>query len=176
MKKFLLLALLISNLVFAESCKVNQASQLTSTRTVSEVTDLVKDISPRKCVVKFRLNVNNEWHNIQWTHEGYENGEFLCNVAVENGRKQLLTMLGGTFETESITVCGDGQSVKNRPLKIGDEIMEAEAGRIPESKYFKHNGATCRMFREKYNNGVLRINHGIICQADNGLWTVVDKW
>lgn len=176
MKNFLLLTILISNLAFAD-CGVNQASHLTSSRNVGEVTDLVKDISKQKCVVKYRINVNDEWHNVTWTHEGYEDGEFLCNVAVDNGRKQLLTMLGGNFESESIVVCKDGKAPKFKPVKIGDEVMESELGRVPESKgYFKHNGAVCRMFREKYNNGLLRVNNGVMCQTDNQLWTVVDKW
>lgn len=178
MKKLLLLFLtLISSAVVANECNVNQASQLTSSRQVGEVTDLVKDISPNKCVVKYRLNVNKEWHTVTWTHTGYEDGEQLCNIAIDNGRKQLLTVLGGRFETETITVCKTNKDVKFRPVKIGDEVIEAELSRVPEKKqYFKYNNATCRMFRERYNNGVLRVNHGVICKTDNQFWTVVDKW
>lgn len=150
---------------------------MTSKQTVGEVTALSKDISPQKCVVKYRISVNNEWHNVTWAHTGNEDSEFLCNTAIENGRKQLLTVLGGVFESESIMVCKSNQNVKFKPVKKGDEVLETELGRVPEKKqYFKYNNATCRLFREKYNNGALRVNHGIICQADNGLWTVVDKW
>lgn len=151
---------------------------MTSVQQVGEVTDLVKDISANKCVVKYRINVNKEWHTVTWTHTGSDDGEFLCNTAIENGRKQLLVVLGGNFETETLTVCKSNKSVKIRPVKIGDEVVETELGRAPEKKfYFKHNNATCRMFREKYNsNGVLRVNNGVICQTDNQFWTVVDKW
>jgi hypothetical protein len=176
-KSLLLLLALISSLAFADECAVNQAVQVVSTSKVGEVTDLVKDITPNKCVVKYRINVNKEWHTVTWTHTGNEDGEFLCNTAIENGRKQLLTVLGGTIESETITVCKSNQNVKFKPVKIGDEVVEAELGRVPErNKYFKYNNATCRMFREKYNNGVLRVNHGVICQTDNKFWTVVDKW
>jgi hypothetical protein len=86
-------------------------------------------------------------------------------------------MLGGNFESESIVVCKDGKTPKFKPVKIGDEVMESELGRVPETKgYFKYNGAVCRLFREKYNNGMLRVNNGVMCQTDNQLWTVVDKW
>ncbi len=175
MKKLLLLLTLISNVAIA-NCNVSQSSQLVSTRQVGEVTDLVKDIVRGKCTVKYRINVNDEWHNVTWSHSGFEDGEFLCNMAVENGRQQLLTMLGGKFESESIVTCKQGQ-LRNRPVKIGDEVLEAELGKVDEHpKYFRYKHATCRMFREKYNSGVLRISHGVICQADNQLWTVVDKW
>lgn len=175
MKNLLLLLALISNLAFAE-CKIDSASLLTSNRKVGEVTDLFKDISKQKCTVKYRLNVDSEWHTVTWTHSGYEDGEVLCNIAIENGRKQLLTMLGGQFESQSITTCREGKP-RNRPVKVGDEVLETELARVPEKKqYFKYNNATCRLFREKYNNGVLRVSHGVICETDNQLWTVVDKW
>jgi hypothetical protein len=151
---------------------------MTSDRKIGEVTDLSKDITQQKCTVKYRLKVDGAWHNVAWSHSGYEDGEFLCNTAIENGRKQLLTVLGGTFETQNITVCRDGKTPKRGPVKVGAEVVETELARVPEKNYyFKHNGTVCRMFREKYNtNGVLRINNGIMCQADNQLWTVVDKW
>jgi hypothetical protein len=151
---------------------------MTSNRKVGEVTNLVKDIEPQKCTVKYRVNVDGEWHNVTWSHSGYDDGEFLCNTAIENGRKQLLSVLGGQYESQTLVVCKDNQSVKKRPVAIGDEVLETELARNPEKKqYFKHNGAVCRMFVEKYNkNGVLRVNNGVMCQTDNQLWTVVDKW
>ena len=177
MQKILILLCLISSWAFAEECTHNQASQLVSKRAISEVTDLVKTITPGKCSVKFRLNVNDEWHTVAWTHTGPEQEESLCNQAIENGRTQLMTVLGGTFETDAITVCKEGKNIKWRPLKVGDEVLENEAARVPEKpNYFKYNNAVCRLFREKYNNGQLRVNHGVICQTDNKLWTVVDKW
>jgi hypothetical protein len=177
MQKILALLFLISTLAVAEECTHNQASQLVSKQTVGEITDLVKTISPGKCIVKYRIYANNDWHTVTWQHTGNEQEEFLCNQAIENGRTQLVTMLGGTFEADAVTVCKEGQARKWRPVKIGDEILENEVARVPEKpKYFKHNDAVCRMFREKYNNGVLRVNNGIICQTDNKLWTVVDKW
>lgn len=175
MKKILLLLALITNLAFAE-CNINQASNMTSTHKVGAVTDLTKNITPGKCIVKYRIDVDNDWHNVTWEHNGAEDGEFLCNTAIENGRKQLFTALGGQYEAESIIVCKEGK-VRRGPVKIGDEVLETELPRVPEkNQYFKYNNATCRLFREKYNNGVLRINHGVICKADNELWTVVDKW
>jgi hypothetical protein len=175
MKNLLFLTLLISNIAFAD-CKVDNASRVTSTRNVGQVTSLSKDISPQKCTVKYRINVDNEWHNVTWSHSGYEDGEFLCNVAVDNGRKQLLTMLGGTIESESLVVCKEGNVPKQTAVKIGQEVLETELARVPEYGYFKYNSTTCRLFRERYNNGVLRVNHGVMCQADNQRWTVIDKW
>lgn len=176
MKLAILSLSLIASIALADECEIKQVSQMISQQQVGEITDLVKDITPNKCVVKYKLQVNNEWHTVTWTTTGPEQGEYLCNRAIQDGRTQLMAMIPGKFEAESITVCKDKGTPKFKVLRIGDEILETEVGRVDNSKYFKYNGTTCRRFRERYNDGKLRVNTGVICQADNGFWTVVDKW
>ena len=85
----------------------------------------------------------------------------------------------GTFKTETITVCKEGEIV-NPKIKIGDTILETEVGKSNVNVgYFKHNNAKCRLFTERLTEkGKLRVNHGVICQIDNSPtnWIVVDKW
>ena len=177
MKKILLVLLTVSQFAFAEECKVQQATQNVSRQNVSSVIDLVKNKQEGSCQVIFKLNVDGRTHLVDHTYSGLYQSEILCQMAIEEGRGILLTEIGGTFESESVTVCKEGVELKLRPLKIGDEILENEAPVIQGKPYFKYRNTQCRLFRERYNqNGNLRVNHGVICQADNNLWTVMDKW
>lgn len=176
MKHLILLLALVSSVSFADNCKVHRASQSVSNQQVGEVTDLVKTISENKCNVKYQLNINGEWHKVNWTTSGPEQGEFLCNLAIQHGRTQLLTMIPDKFEAEEVVVCKDGQATRPKTFKVGYQGLETEFGRLDNQKYFKYKGANCRKFRERYTDTVFRTNIGIICQNDNELWTVVDKW
>jgi len=176
MKHLAFILALISPLSFADNCSVQRASQSTNKHQVGEVTDLVKTITENKCNVKYQININGEWHKVNWTTSGPEQGEFLCNLAIQHGRNQLLTMIPGKFESEEVVVCKEGQAKRPKTFKIGYEGLETEFGRLENQKYFKYKGATCRKFRERYTDTVFRHNIGVICQNDNELWTVVDKW
>lgn len=85
----------------------------------------------------------------------------------------------GKFETETVTVCKEGQVVSPK-IKIGDTILETEVGKSNvKVGYFKHQNANCRLFTERNaQNGKLVVHHGVICQVDNSPtnWIVVDKW
>ena len=176
-KKIVLVLITVSQFAVAEDCRVQQASQNVSRQQVSEVIDLVKNKREGICQVTFKLSVDGRTHLVDHTYNGLYQPEILCQMAIEEGRAMLLTQIGGTFESESITVCKEGGNLKFRPLKIGDEILESEAPQIQGKPYFKYRNTQCRLFRERYNqNGTLRVNHGVICQTDNSLWTVVDKW
>lgn len=176
MKHLALLLALVSSLALADECKVHRASQSMSKHQVGEVTDLVKTITQNKCNVKYQVNINGEWHKVNWTTTGPEQGEFLCNLAIQHGRTQLLTMIPDKFEAEEVITCKEGQPKKNKTFKVGYEGLESEFGRLDNQKYFKYKGANCRKFRERYTDTVFKTNIGIICQNDNELWTVVDKW
>ena len=159
-------------------CAVRSASILVNERAVSLVTDLVKTTSPGRCLVQFRLNVDGVWNNIREEEQGKESEEVLCNYAIEKGRNSLLASLGGKFQTEAITICGDGNSFTGK-IKTGDVILENEVGRSKVDLYFNYNNARCRLFTERLSqNRRLVVNHGVICQTDQvgANWIVVDKW
>lgn len=174
MKKLLILLALVGQTALADDCQVRQASKVTAHRQMSNVEDLVKIKSHQKCQVKFKVAVDGETHNVNWTHEDYGDPEISCQKAIEYGLSELNMRLGGQFQSESMLVCGAGAK-QNRPLKIGDEGLENEFGTVENKKYFKFKGAKCRYFSERYNNGRLQFSKGVICQNDQ-LWTVVDKW
>lgn len=176
MKKLLLILALISSNVLAENCQIRQASKVMSERQVGTIDDLVKIKSPQKCQVKFSIVVDGEKHNVNWTHEDYGDPEISCQKAIEHGMSELYLRLGGKFQTESMVVCREGQPKQYQPIKIGDEGLENEFGTVSNKKYFKFKDAKCRYFSERYNNGKLQFSKGVICQNQNDLWTVVDKW
>ena len=176
MKTLVLLLALVSFNVFAEECQIRQASKVTATREMGTIEKLVKEKSYQKCRVKFSIVVDGEKHNVDWTHEDYGDPEISCQKAIEYGLSELNMRLGGKYQTESMMVCKEGQAQLNRPFRIGDEGLENEFGTVEKKKYFKFKGSKCRYFSERYNNGTLQFAKGVICQNDNSLWTVVDKW
>lgn len=178
MKRLLLLSILVSHAAFAD-CNVKQASQMVRDVAVSKPTDLVKTITPNNCHVKYRVSIDNEWHQIDYKFQGVGSDDMLCTEAIERGKNALLVNLDGKYRTETITTCGSGRSLRDdSPVKIGEVIMENELGRVDKGpEYFKYKHSKCRLFRERYiQKGSLRVTHGVICQSDNEDWVVVDKW
>lgn len=175
MKYFLAVLLVVSQWAVADECRTERISQMTGQRTVGAVTDLIKNKSHNKCQVKFRINVDGEWHNINWTHDGPYQEEILCQMAIRNGMNELLVQLPGQFKTESNMVC---KSKEIMPVTLGYEGNESEFGQDRERKmYFKIDKVSkCRMFKDHYLNGVSKKISGVICLNNNELWTIVDKF
>jgi hypothetical protein len=176
MKYSPIILILLSTVAWA-NCSVKSASQNVSQRQVSSPTNLVKTISTNQCKVKYNLKVDGNWHDVEYTYKGFEEEIVLCAKAVDEGRKILLSQMGGIFQTESITVCNEGKPVQFRPVKIGDLVMDNELGRMDRGQNFKYRNSNCRLFREKYEKDrIFRVTHGVICQTDHQEWIVVDKW
>ena len=181
----MLISLLLVNQIAVANCNVRSASVMNGQNQVSEVTDLKQTIVPGKCTVKFKLKVNGQWHTVEDTQEDrWTKESALCRDAIRYGKEKLLASVGGKFTTEAITICqeGDTRSPKRfEPvkLKIGDKILESEAGKSKIENYFTHKNQTCRMFTERYTfKGNQEIYNGVICQNDriDTNWTVVDRW
>ena len=176
--KLLALSLLIVSHVAVANCDIRTASVLTSNRIVSKTLKLEKDISENKCTVRFKLEVDGDMHDVEETKTGNMSENELCRAAIENGRKNLLTSLGGNFRADAVTVCQTNKPIERR-IRIGDTILESEVGTSVVTNMFKHKGAQCRMFTERLAvDGKLKVYNGVICQVDNSTtdWLVVDKW
>lgn len=174
MKKLILMLALVSPIVWADNCRIHQASQLMDERNVSALQNLVKNKNQNSCNVKFDVVIDGQEHSVNWTHETSGDPEIACQTAIQNGMKELHLRLGGKFQTEAITVCKEGQPKQFQPIKKGYTGLETEFPMFPEqTKYFKHNNNKCRFFRERYDGKVFK---GVICQNDDELWTVVAKY
>jgi hypothetical protein len=186
-QSILILTLLTNQIAFA-NCNVRSASVLNGQNQVGEVTDLKQTIVPGKCTVQFRLNVNGQWHTVEETQaDRWTKETALCRDAIRYAKEKLLASIGGKFTTEAITVCREGDANTERlskgfepvKLRIGDKILESEAGKSKIENYFTHKNQTCRMFTERYTfKGNQEIYNGVICQNDQigNNWTVVDRW
>jgi len=176
MKKLLLLSAVISQMAFAE-CDIRSASVNQNQTQVGPVTNLVKEFSPRKCSVKFQITVNGKNQSLEGSWSGTEPPEHLCNYAVEQTRKEFLVNMGGTFRTDAVTSCIEG-SRPQKKLRIGDAVLEAEAGPSPIKQYFLYELTRCRMFQEQVDTvDKTETYNGVICQIKHtNYWRVVDKW
>lgn len=174
--KVLIFLISVSNSAFSE-CLVKSASQNITQKQVSQPVNLVKTITTNQCKVKYSLNIDNKWYEVDHSYKGFEDEKVLCANAIEEGRKILLSQMGGIYQTESITVCNEGKSVTFRPVKIGDLVLDNEMGRLDRGQNFKYRNSNCRLFREKYEKDrKFRVNHGVMCQTDHQEWIIVDKW
>jgi hypothetical protein len=181
MKHTLLVTLMLASQFAWANCNVKTASLLTDTQVVGPIQNLVEIANDGKCTVKFDVNVNGKWHSVTDSiSDSHYKGSALCSHAIRQGREKLLVSLGGQFNSESITVCREGQKVE-RKIKVGDLILETEVGQSsvkwPEDR--KYNNMRCRNFTEQYFElGILKRYFGVICQANpnDPMWMVMAKW
>lgn len=176
-----LLFLIASPIALSDAeCKVRSASSLVKEHDVGKVTGLEKDtLTPGKCTVFFHLTVDGEDHLLTGTYEGWEQTESLCRIAIDNARSNLLVELGGTFATDSVTVCDEGETDLVDNVQIGDTILENEVSPSKIKGYFNYHNARCRMFTQSLvKNRIMRVYNGVICEVENSHtnWIVVDKW
>jgi hypothetical protein len=85
----------------------------------------------------------------------------------------------GRVQSESTTLCKEGEPVPTKVVK-GQVILEHDVNKVSSSpNYFKYKNSKCRMFENRYiENSIIRVDHGVICQADNDgvYWMVLDRW
>ena len=88
-----------------DGCVIDTVSKMVTVQKASEVTNLVKIKSPKQCRVRYNISINGEWHDVDWTTTGYFQEEELCNIAIRDGRNQLMVQLGGEYQTEQTVEC-----------------------------------------------------------------------
>lgn len=152
-------------------CRIKEASQMIQEVETGPVLNLVKTIKGDSCQVNYSILVNGKEHKVNYSHKD-------CTEAIERGKNELLVTLAGKYRTEVVTTCKEGGGLSDKPVKIGEVVMETELLQ-PERQtgYFKYNNSKCRLFKERYvQNNKMRVNHGVICQINENDWVVVDKW
>lgn len=178
MKKIILASLLVSQIALAD-CDVRSASTLTGEHEIGPAINIIKDKTILgQCLVSFDMTIDGKTYHRDYNRVGFEYQDMLCDQAIERGRNSLLAEVGGRFQTESVTICLEGD-MKPSKLKIGDIILENEVGESKNNKYWKWQGARCRMFQNRSTvNGKPRGYNGVICETDgsNTNWLVVDLW
>jgi hypothetical protein len=157
---------------------VKTAALTSSEHKVGPIQNLVKNVSDGKCSVAFDLVVDGKLYHLANSYEGVLQEDALCYYAKENARNNLLLDLPGTFKTEAVTVCKEGQAVTPK-IKIGDIILASEVKKHKLDKVFNYQGKRCQMFVDQYvvQNETQTYN-GVMCQVPGSdtNWQIVDKW
>jgi hypothetical protein len=175
--KYLILAVaVLANPVTAETCRMQETSQMTSRRIVGEVVDLVKNKSHNQCQVRYRITVDGKSYPVEWTQQGLYQEEILCQMAIRNGTNDLLVRLPGHYQTDSVIACKEKTYPKS--ISRGYEGEEVEFGYHPMNKQYRRMGtaSNCRFFQDWAGGGNYERTQGVICENNNNLWTVVDKF
>lgn len=175
-KNIMLILALLSGAAFAETCRMQETSQMTSHRLVGQVSNLTRDLSPNQCKVKYQITVDGKLHTVEWSQKGLYQDEILCQIAIHNGTNDLLVRLPGTFHTETLLVCSEKPTVKS--IHKGYEGQELEFGAHPMKRGYVKIGqaSNCRFFQGWSARGYSEKDAGVICQNNHNLWTVVDKF
>lgn len=168
-------------------CYMRSAIRLTPQTVGSAPVDWQKLVTPddrgQKCVVRYRIQINNNWE----TAEGIGVGPTetaACNQALDLGRGRLLQEVApGRVSVDNQMVCSDLPEITVHPVRIGDIIWQSEVDvhTIPaERRDFWYKRSRCRMFVERdAKNSNLWLYQGAICQistAPNSKWRVIDKY
>jgi hypothetical protein len=188
MKLILSIAVAIAGLGYCSQpnadCYVRSAVHLTRT---SQPVDWQKLVTPdsrgQKCLVQYRVLLNNKWETAEGEAVGSNESE-ACARALDIGRGYLLAeVTPDRVAADSQMVCSDLPEITVHPVHIGDIIWQSEVDvhTIPaERKDFWYKRSRCRMFVERdAKNSNLWLYQGEICQIStqpNSKWQVIDKY
>lgn len=179
MKKLLITGLIFASQAAVADCNMKTASQLTDNFLVGPVQEYQETITDGQCTVRFSRPVNGKIYQIENTQKDrWIKEAALCRYAIKDGTEKLLVQLGGKFQSETITVCADGQKVEKK-IKKGDVILENEVGRSKVDGYYTYQNLRCRNFTEHFaEDRQFKVYYGVICQMNDhsGNWVVMDKW
>ena len=187
MKRALILGLcLISSVAYAD-CHIRSNIRLNRQAIAGPATDLQKLVGPdahgQKCVMRYRVNINDEWHTAEGV--GYGNTEAeACTQAADFGQGALLSEVEpGRISADTQMVCSDMEDIQIRAVRVGEVIWEStvDMHRHPdERRYFNYKQTLCRMFTERNaKDRNLFTYQGVICRINTSAsskWRVVDKY
>ena len=171
----------------ADTCVLHDRSVTHNPVTIQERSAIRRDIVPdrggqRRCVVNFRVRINNAWHTAhgEYTWDGDRPDNEACAVAADRAETDVRQRVGRTsVVSERIMVCNDRDDTREyRQANIG--TMGNASQFRPHPNYprrFYHNGAQCRWFMDaQFTGRDIRNYQGIVCEVNPDLWVVVDKF
>jgi hypothetical protein len=188
MKKTILMASLIwPVMAVSEECVLEERTVTQYRAEIAERTTVRRDVVPmpgggRKCIVDFRVRIDNQWHTAfgEYSWDGNRGSHEACGVAVQRAEDAVRERVGrGASVSERVVVCKDRPEL--RELKASTVGTVGNSGQFrhhPEyASRFWHNGAQCRWFVEPAFTGQdIRNFQGIICEIGRDQWVVVDKF
>lgn len=183
MKQLLIFVALVASGLANADCYVRSSIRLTQGQPVDWQRLVTPDARGKKCVMRYRVQVNNNWQTAEGIGYGVDEGQ-ACARAMDIGRGSILEeVVPQRVRADTQMVCSDLPEIVVHPVRIGDVIWQSETDMhtIPaERKYFWYKRSQCRMFIERdTKNANLWLYQGVICKVDatpNSKWQVIDKY
>lgn len=187
MKALIYLLLLISTTASA-NCYVRISTNLSKEVVNSRPTDLQKyitdDKAGYKCVMRYRIHVNDQWETVEGEGIGDTESE-ACVQAIRPTKAQVLKEIElDKITAETQVVCSDKETIQVRAVQVGEQVWESETDIhiLPAERLnFVYKGTTCRWFVERNaQRQNMILYQGVICKVNNqsssSKWIVVDKF
>jgi hypothetical protein len=182
-----IMALPIMATAQSNECYLQDRSISRSTAVIAERSPVRKEVfnhigNERRCVVDFKVRINTEWHTAYGSYiwDGAVPESQACARAVANAENEILQRVGNTNAVnERILVCNDRRDLVNiRSPEIGQTGNIGQFRPHPDKlERFYYNGTQCKWFVESsFVQNRMRQYQGIICETQNGVWVVVDKF
>ena len=187
MKRLLVIGLLFASTTAWADCHMRSSINLRTQRVNTGPADVQKLVVPdargNKCVLRYRINVNDDWQTAEGIGYGATESE-ACTQAADIKRASILTeVVANRVGADTQMVCSDLPEIRVRPVRIGELVLESETDlhTIPEYRRpFMFKRSTCRMFAERdAQNQNLMLYQGVVCRVDNmpnSKWRVIDKY
>lgn len=188
MKQVLYSLLLLGGIVqAADNCVLQDRTVSQSHVVIQERSPIRKSVVPapnglRKCVVDFRVRIGADWHTTFGEHTwlGDRPESEACAIAASRAEDAVRQRIGRSqTASEKILICKDEPALTTlRNTVIGTVGNIAQFRPHPDyPNRFYHNGAQCRWFVDVMFTGRdVRTFQGIICEMQDQLWVVVDKF
>jgi hypothetical protein len=167
-------------------CYTRVSTNISQQAINSQPVDIQKLVSPdgtrQKCILKYRLHINNDWQTIEGIGYGPTEAD-ACVQALDQHRGHIMEEAPSSVHADSQMVCSDLPDIRVHPVRIGDIVWESETDLhtyVPERKYFWYKRTQCRMFVERDSrNQNLMLYQGVVCRLSttpNSKWRVIDKY
>jgi hypothetical protein len=186
-KQVIVAGLCLASSIAVADCHIRSSVKLARQNVSFGPTDIQKLVSPdpkgSKCVLHYRVNINEEWRTAEGVGYGKTEDES-CQQAMDVGRGNLLLEVEPSrVSADTQMICTDLEDIRIRPVRIGETIWESQVDihSIPaERKYFQYKFTSCRMFVERNaKDRNLFTYQGVICKINStpySKWRVVDKY
>jgi len=187
MKRVSVFALAFVSTVASADCFIRVSTNLTQKTLTHAPVDrqqlVVPDAKGQKCVLRYRVNIDNEWQTAEGEGVGRTEQE-ACAQAADPSRASILQEVSANrIRSDSQMVCSDLPEIRVRPVRIGERVWQSEVdlhSHPGERKYFVYKRTQCRMFSERGARGGNFFAHqGIICKerdSSESKWIVVAKY
>jgi hypothetical protein len=188
MKKHVsVIALAFVSTLASADCFVRVSTNLTQKALDHGPVDYQQLVTPDargfKCVMRYRVNIRDEWQTAEGEGVG-KTEEEACAQAQDLKRGSLLKeVTSNQIRADSQMICSDIPEIRVRRVRTGERIWESEVDLhtvASQRRYFSFKNTQCRMFVERSGGGGNLFTHqGVICKETdqkNSKWLVVDKY